>query len=75
MNQKHLRERLLQSGFIMPDAECSLDEIRHMLFRRFDSIDFTQARQDVESFIHDTFVLNIWCADFFRQITEGLTAC
>ena len=31
-------------------------------------------RQDVEPFIHDSSVLNIWSADFFKQITEGLTA-
>ena len=39
------------------------------------NIDFAQARQDVEPFIHDTSVLNIWNADFFKQITEGLTGC
>ena len=25
----------------------------------------------MEPFIHDTSVLNIWNADFFKQITEG----
>ena len=31
-----------------------------------------QAKKDVEPFIHDTNSLNIWSADFFKQITEGL---
>lgn len=75
VNQRHLRERLIQSGFIPSDAECSLEEIKRMLFNRFDSIDFSQARQDVEPFIHDTSVLNIWSAGFFKQITEQLTVC
>lgn len=39
---------------------------------RFDSIDFLQARKDVEPFIRDTSVLDIWSSDFFKQITEGL---
>lgn len=73
VNQKHLRERLLQSGYITSDAECGLSEIRQMLCDRFESINFSQAKQDVEPFIHDTSVLNIWSADFFKQITEGLT--
>ena len=39
---------------------------------RFDSIDFLQARKDVEPFIRDTSILDIWSSDFFKQITEGL---
>ncbi len=73
VNQKHLRERLIDSGFISADADCSLDEIKKMLEGRFDSIDYVQARQDVKPFIHDTSVLEIWSADFFKQITSGLT--
>lgn len=75
VNRKHLRERLIQSEFISADAKCSLDEVKSMLSNRFDSIDFSQAKRDVEPFIHDTSVLNIWSADFFKQITEELTAC
>lgn len=73
VNQKHLRERLLQSEFITEDVKCTLPEIKKMLCNRFDTIDFTQAKQDIEPFIHDISVLNVWSADFFRQITEGLT--
>lgn len=75
VNRQHLRERLIQSEFITADTECSLDEIKGMLVNRFDTIDFAQAREDVEPFIHDTSVLNIWSADFFKQITEGLNVC
>ena len=39
---------------------------------RFDSIDFLQARKDVEPFICDISVLDIWNSEFFKQITEGL---
>lgn len=72
VNQKHLRVRLLQSGFISEDVECTLPELRHMLYERFDTIDFRQAKQDVEPFIRDTASLNMWNADFFKQITAGL---
>ena len=75
VNMKHLRERLIQSEYITPNTQCTLSEIKQMLYQKFDSIDFSQARQDVEPFIHDTSVLNIWNADFFKQITEGLTGC
>ena len=72
VNQKHLRARLLQSGFISEDMECTLPELRHMLYERFDTIDFRQAKQDVEPFVRDTASLNMWNADFFKQITAGL---
>ena len=72
VNQKHLQARLLQSGFISEDMECTLPELRHMLYERFDTIDFRQAKQDVEPFIRDTASLNMWNAGFFKQITAGL---
>ena len=62
----------MQSGFISEDVECTLTEIRHMLYERFDTIDFSQAKQDVEPFVKDTRSLDVWNADFFKQITDGL---
>ena len=73
VNQKHLRARLIDSGYISENQECTLEEIKTMLKNRFDSIDFLQARKDVEPFIRDTSVLDIWSSEFFKQITEGLT--
>lgn len=35
----------------------------------------TLAKQDVEPFILDPSMLDLWSADFFKQITEGLTIC
>ena len=72
VNQKHLRARLIDSGYISENQECTLEEIKMMLKNRFDSIDFLQARKDVEPFIRDTSVLYIWNSEFFKQITEGL---
>ena len=72
VNQKHLRARLIDSGYISENQECTLEEIKTMLKNRFDSIDFLQARKDVEPFIRDTSILDIWSSDFFKQITEGL---
>lgn len=72
VNQRHLRERLIDSGYMPAGTDCSLTEIKKMLNERFDSIDFAQAKQDVAPFIHDISALDIWCPDFFRQITDGL---
>lgn len=74
VNLKHLRERLLQSGYINEVAECTLEEVKQMLNKRFESIDYEQAKSDVEPFIHDPDSLVLWSADFFKQITKNLTA-
>lgn len=73
VNREHLRERLIQSGYITPDTECTLDEIKGYLRNKFESIDFTKAREDVKPFIQDPTKLNVWSAEFFKQITENLT--
>lgn len=72
VNLPHPRERLIQSGFITNESECSLNDVKQMLYARFDDIDFKQAKKDVEPFVRDTASLDIWCADFFKQITGNL---
>jgi len=72
-NRKHLRARLIQSGHITDDTKFELPDIKSMLYDRFDSIDFKQAKEDIAPFIRDKSVLDIWSADFFKQITDGLT--
>lgn len=74
VNLRHLRERLLESGYISGEADCTLSDVKRMLNDRFDAIDFSQAKADVEPFIHDISALDVWSADFFKQITENLTA-
>lgn len=74
VNLGHLRERLIQSGYISADQHCSLDDVKQSLYDRFLQIDYQQARQDVEPFIRDHASLDIWSYEFFKQITEGLEA-
>ena len=70
---KHLREKLIDSEYLPADASFSLEDLKQMLNARFDSIDYAQAKEDVTPFIRDVSSLDIWSADFFKQITIGLT--
>lgn len=74
VNLKHLNARLLDSGFEGARADMTLPEIRQILLRRFSSIDYAQAKADVLPFIRDPAALDVWSADFFRSVTENLTA-
>lgn len=72
VNQRYLRERLIQSDFIKADNNLDLDDLKAMLYVRFDTIDFAQAKRDVEPFIQNISILDIWSADFFKDITNKL---
>lgn len=72
VNLPHLHERLIDSGYIQKEDSCSLDDVKRMLCSHFEMIDYSQAKRDVEPFIHDVSVLEVWGADFFKQITENL---
>ena len=72
LNLPHLRERLLESGYIHPEDPCSLQDVKRMLFQRFAEIDYEQAKADVIPFIRDASTVSLWSEDFFRQITDGL---
>ncbi len=74
MNLKHLNARLLDSGFEGAREDLSLDEVKEILRRRFESIDFNQAREDVIPFIKNPSAVDIWSQDFFAAITENLKA-
>ena len=70
VNLPHLSARLADSGVIKKDGVLSIEEIKEMLYNRFDTIDYDQARNDVLPFIKDASKLDVWSKDFFNQITD-----
>lgn len=74
VNLPHLRARLIDSGFITQNDNCELDDVKRMLKNKFDAIDYKQAREDVIPFIKDPSKMDLWSSDFFKQITDNLTA-
>lgn len=72
VNLAHLQERLIASGHLKKNDSCSLENIKEILCERFDTMNFSQAKQDVIPFILDVSKLDLWGVDFFKQITENL---
>lgn len=70
VNLKHLKARLVQSGYINNNLDMSIYDVKRMLKERFEQIDFQQAKADVEPFIKDSHALDIWSKEFFETITE-----
>ena len=66
----HLVERAKESA---PDADVSTPEKVLAAFdARIDAIDFENARADVEPYVMDKSELDIWCAEFFRQMVRKI---
>ena len=61
-----------QSDFIEVDRTISLDDVKDMLYTRFEQIDYEQAKQDVLPFIRNPDALALWSPNFFKGITESL---
>ena len=74
VNLRHLSARLVDSGFDGAREDMMMEEIKDILHRRFESIDYTQARQDVLPFIKNPSAVEIWSKDFFIAITDNLSA-
>lgn len=72
VNLKHLQWRLIQSEVLTETDAFDIEILRSMLCNKFDTIDYEQAKQDVKPFIRDTSQLDIWSAEFFKQITNQL---
>ena len=72
LNTEHLKARLVQSDVWKADDAFTVDDAKKLLCARFDTIDYAQAKEDVSPFIKDNAALDLWSADFFKQITDGL---
>lgn len=72
MNTEHLKARLIQSGVWDEGKAFSVEDAKHLLCERFETIDYQQAKEDVVPFLKNTATLDMWSADFFKQITGGL---
>ena len=72
LNICHLKARLVQSGVWKEEDAFTVEDAKRLLCARFDSIDYEQAKEDVKPFVKDTAALDLWGADFFKQITEML---
>lgn len=72
VNIDNLREKLINSKVLNRTDKFDINILKDMLYKKFDDIDFENAKDDVRAFIKDTKSLEVWNKDFFKQITEEL---
>ena len=72
VNLPHLRARLEDTGILTENDTFELNELQTMLKKRFTTIDFELAKQDVLPFVADKSKLELWSKEFFIDITQNL---
>jgi len=73
VNLELLKEKLINSNVIKRDDEFSIDTLKEMLNKKFEEIDFTDAKEDVITFIEDIDSLNLWNSEFFIEISKNIS--
>jgi predicted nucleotidyltransferase component of viral defense system len=71
LHVSHLQERMRQSGHSSSER-LSFVDVRNFLKDAIQTLDVSQARQDVRPFIRDPKTLDIWSADFFMSLVDRI---
>lgn len=74
VNLNLLKEKLIDSNAINRDDEFNIDILKEMLNKKFKEINFTDAKEDVITFIEDKDSLSLWNAEFFIEISNSISS-
>lgn len=70
-NQEYLMNALLQTNSIEKNRLLGKEEVKELLIKRFSEVDFDRAKNDVLPFLRNAKSIDVWKADFFKQITDN----
>ena len=70
VNLPHLQKRMEQTGHWGVKESLTAAKLKDLLKNRFRSVNFDDAKRDVQAFIANSSKLNLWSADFFCAITD-----
>lgn len=67
---QHLQARMRQTEHLDPQETLTPEMIHQLLYNKFNTIDYNQARHDVDVFLKDTKKTLLWSPDFFNAISN-----
>ncbi|TAL30346.1 MAG: nucleotidyl transferase AbiEii/AbiGii toxin family protein [Spirochaetes bacterium] len=70
LNIAHLTSRMRQTGHLKSEEVLDEADVRERLDRRFDSVDFQQAKTDIRPFIKNPDSTDLWSKEFFSAVTK-----
>ena len=72
VNLELIRSKLIESKLIIENSDFNIDILKNLLNKKFREINYTDAKEDVITFIEDRDSLNLWNSEFFVEITKKL---
>ena len=72
VNLDLIKNKLIESEYIDINSKFDINVLKDLLIKKFNEIDYNEAKEDVMPFIKDVDSLNLWNKDFFISITEKI---
>lgn len=72
VNIELIKNKLIESKYIESNSNFDINTLKELLIKKFNEIDYVQAKEDVIPFITNVDSLKIWNKDFFISITKTL---
>lgn len=72
LHLKHLSARLSESGHIPKGTLVSKKYVEEALVTRIEDLDFERAKDDVLRYIKDKKIIELWSAEFFKDIVTRM---
>lgn len=72
LNLNHLEKRLQQTGHFSINHCFTAQTLQKLLFERMETMDFEKAKQDVSPFLKDRAAVDVWCREFFMEISKRM---
>lgn len=69
---RHLQKRMEQTGHWTSDKQLTEKNLVERLQERFQTVDFSQAKEDVLPFITDSRELDLWNQEFFNNVADRI---
>ena len=72
INIELIKNKLIASNYIDIDSKFDIDVLKELLIKKFNEIDYKEAKEDIMSFVKNVDSLDVWNKDFFISITKKL---
>lgn len=72
VNIELVKNKLIASNYIEVNSKFDINTLKDLLIKKFNEIDYKEAKEDVMPFIKNINSLNMWNSAFFISITEKL---
>jgi len=70
LNLVHLRERMIESGDLKGNENLDKDKFVTLMNAKIDSLDLEKVIEEVQPFIKDHRVFDLWTREHFRMLTS-----